>query len=79
MRELTEAGVLFSFEYLSYQSDTDNSNGYKRVVNAILRMGYRDNQSDKASILVGYKTVDGRNRWFYLPLLTRFNDYIIKA
>jgi hypothetical protein len=74
MRELTEAGVLFTFEYLSYQSDTD-----KRVVNAILRMGYRDNQSDKASILVGYKTVDGRNRWFYLPLLTRFNDYIIKA
>jgi hypothetical protein len=79
MRELTSAGVPFSFEYLSYNDTNYTSKGFKVIDNAILRMGYRNDQSDKSSQLIGYTSNKGDNRWFYLPLLTKFNNYIIKG
>jgi hypothetical protein len=78
MRDLTKAGVLFSFSFLSYNSTNDTTDGFKTVDSAMLRMGMRNDQSDKADVLVGYITRDGKNRWFYLPLLTAFNNYIVK-
>lgn len=77
MRVLTKAGIPFSFEYLSYNSSKGESNGFKIVTNAQLRQGYRNNQSDKASVLIGYTNNHGGNRWFYLPLLIKFNGYKI--
>jgi hypothetical protein len=76
MRKLTELGIPFSFEFLSYNSTNETSEGFKAVSKAQLRKGYRDDQSDKADILIGYESLN-KKRWFYLPLLTKFNDYTI--
>ena len=76
MRKLTELGVPFSFEFLTYNSTNGASDGFKRVDKAQLRKGFRDDQSNKSNILIGYDEM-GKNRWFYLPLLTKFNDYTI--
>ena len=78
MRELTDKGIPFSFEFLSYNSTTNMSDGFKVVSKCQLRKGYRDDQSDKSNILIGYVNEYGQNRWFYLPLLLKFNDYSIK-
>jgi hypothetical protein len=78
MRRLTELGVPFTFTFLSYNDTTRTSDGFKSITNAQLRKGYRDDQSDKANILIGYVNGDDKNRWFYLPLLTKFNGYTIK-
>ncbi|WP_051234478.1 hypothetical protein [Flavobacterium denitrificans] len=78
MRRLTELGIPFSFQFLSYNETRHASDGYKNVVNAQLRKGYRDDQSDKADILIGYVNSLGQNRWFYLPLLTTFNGLKIQ-
>lgn len=78
MRELTDKGIPFSFEFLSYNSTTNTTDGFKSVSKSQLRKGYRDDQSDKADILIGYVNEHSQNRWFYLPLLIMFNQYRIK-
>lgn len=78
MRTLTDLGIPFTFKFLSYNATTGTSDGFKEVTNAQLRKGYRDDQSDKASILIGYVNQHDGNRWFYLPLLIKFNGYTIK-
>ena len=78
MRTLTDLGIPFTFKFLSYNDTTGTSDGFKEVTNAQLRKGYRDDQSDKASILIGYVNQHDGNRWFYLPLLIKFNGYTIK-
>ena len=78
MRELTELGIPFSFKFLSFNVTKGVSDGFKEVNNAQLRKGYRDDQSDKANILIGYVNQHDGNRWFYLPLLVKFNGYTIK-
>ena len=78
MRRLTELGIPFEFEFLSYNDTTGVSQGFKKVLKSQLRKGYRDDQSDKASILIGYVNEQEGNRWFYLPLLIKFNGYTIK-
>lgn len=78
MRELTEKGIPFSFEFLSYNDTSNTSDGFKLVRKSQLRKGYRDDQSTKSSILIGYVNEYSENRWFYLPLLLKFNDYRIK-
>lgn len=78
MRLLTELGVPFEFTFLSYNSTTQSSDGFKAVRNAQLRQGYRNDQSDKAKILIGYVNKDDNNRWFYLPLLMTFNGINVK-
>lgn len=78
MRRLTELGVPFAFSFITYNDTTGVSHGMKHVVKAQLRKGYRDDQSSKADMLIGYVNEYGKNRWFYLPLLMKFNGYTIK-
>ena len=78
MRLLTELGIPFTFTFLSYNSTDQSSGGFKHVTNAQLRKGYRNDQSDKAQILIGYVNEYDRNRWFYLPLLIKFNGIQVK-
>lgn len=78
MRVLTDLGIPFSFTFLSYNSTTGVSDGFKEVHTSQLRKGYRDDQSDKASILIGYVNQHDGKRWFYLPLLMKFNGIPIK-
>lgn len=68
----------FMFTFLSYNSTTQSSDGFKTVTNAQLRKGYRNDQSDKAQILIGYVNEYDNNRWFYLPLLMTFNGIRVK-
>jgi hypothetical protein len=63
---------------MSYNETKGESGGVKVVTNAQLRMGYRNSQSNKASILIGYVNAQDGNRWFYLPLLLSFNGHKIK-
>jgi hypothetical protein len=78
MRTLTDLGIPFSFKFLSYNATTRTSDGFKEVSNAQLRKSYRDDQSKKADLLIGYVNQHDGNRWFYLPLLIKFNGYTIK-
>jgi hypothetical protein len=78
MRQYTKAGVPFEFTYMSYNSTKGTTAGLKKIANAQLRKGYRNDQSDKSQVLIGYVNGYGQNRWFYLPLLLSFNGYTIK-
>ena len=78
MRLLTDLGIPFTFTFLSYNSTTGDSDGFKMVSNGQLRKGYRNDQSDKAQILIGYVSQYDCNRWFYLPLLMTFNGIKVK-
>ena len=78
MRALTELGIPFEFEFLSFNTKSNTTDGFKSVSKAQLRKGYRDDQSSKADILIGYVNAHDGNRWFYLPLLIKFNGHIIQ-
>lgn len=78
MRLLTELGIPFTFTFLSYNATDKTSSGFKNIRNAQLRKGYRNDQSDKAQILIGYVNEYDCNRWFYLPLLVKFNGIQVK-
>lgn len=78
MRTLTDLGIPFTFIFLSYNATTGTSEGFKEVTNAQLRKSYRDDQSKKADLLIGYVNQHDGSRWFYLPLLIKFNGYTIK-
>lgn len=78
MRTFTDLGIPFEFKFLSYNATTGKSDGFKQVTNAQLRKGYRDDQSSKSQLLIGYVNENDANRWFYLPLLIMFNGYRIK-
>jgi hypothetical protein len=78
MRSMTELGIPFEFEFLSFNSKSNTTDGYKSVSKAQLRKGYRDDQSSKADILIGYVNAQDGKRWFYLPLLTKFNGHTIQ-
>ncbi|WP_372744278.1 hypothetical protein [Lutibacter sp.] len=75
MRELTELNIPFSFGFYTCNTTNGTSDGYKVVSKGLLRVGYRDNQSGKANVLIGYIDVqkEDKNRWFYIPLLMMFN------
>lgn len=76
MRALTRINVPFSFGYISYSEDLKSSDGYKSVDKALLRSGYRDDQSKKSRLLIAYTdyTDEDKHRQFYLPLLMMFNN-----
>lgn len=78
MRRLTELGIPFTFSFFSYNATNGTTEGVKHVTKAQLRKGYRDEQSKKSDILIGYVNAHDGNRWFYLPLLVKFNGYTIK-
>jgi len=76
MRELTAAGVPFDIEFYSYQESKNISEGYKTRDNVVLRTGLSKRYSDKADLLIGFKDGD-KDRFFYLPLLIKFNNKYI--
>ena len=79
MRQLTECGIPFSFEFYSYNSTKNISYGIKKVDKALLRLGLRDDQSDKSQVLIAYTNHNEHtDRFFNLPLLTKFNGIAIK-
>jgi len=74
MREMSHAGIPFSITYQSYNHTKGTSKGTKFVDKAILRKGYKNDQSNKSDMLIAYKDVEtGKERQFYLPLLLKFN------
>jgi|SRR5690606_5490385 hypothetical protein len=78
MRELTELGIPFSFEFHTYNQSKGITNGLKKVDKALLRLGFSPKQSKKHKTLIAYKEFVGteeKNRFFYLPLLSKFNNH----
>lgn len=75
MRDLTELNIPFSIGFYKCDTTNNKSDGYKVVNKALLRSGYRTNQSNKADVLIAYIDYDSEdnNRHFYLPLLMMFN------
>jgi len=80
MKELTELGSTFSFSFMSYSTKKKESDGIVIIERAILRKGYRDDQSDLSHQLIGYIDMHNadKNRFFHLPLLLSFNNYKVK-
>lgn len=79
MREQSKSGMPFSFSYISFNNTTGKSEGVKHVNKALLRKGYKSNQSDKKDILIAYEDIDkGKNRQFYLPLLIKYEGICLK-
>jgi hypothetical protein len=79
MKQLTECGIPFSFQFYSYSSNSGTSNGIKQVDKALLRLGLRKDQSDKADTLIAYTDcTTNQPRFFNLPLLIMFNGITIK-
>ena len=79
MRALTKVNVPFSLSFISYSEVHQKSDGLKVVEKALLRQGYRDNQSEYSNILIAYTDYSNKeaDRHFYLPLLMTFNNQII--
>ncbi len=78
MRTLTELGIPFSFEFYSYNSTKDISYGLKKVDKALLRLGLRQDQSDKSEVLIAYTNYTSNTpKFFYLPLLMKLNGISI--
>lgn len=80
MRSMSASGIPFSFSFISYSEAKQCSEGYKVVEKAILRAGYRADQSEYHNILIAYYDyTDNRDceRQFYLPLLITFNGMTI--
>ena len=75
MRKLTDLGIPITFSFLSYNETKSTTKGFKDATKAQLRKGYRDDQSKKSDILIGYVNAHEGKRWFYLPLLMKFNGY----
>lgn len=74
MRELTKIGAPFTFEYISFNSSKGVSDGVKKVSKALLRTGFSRDKSEYSEILIGYTNEpENSPRWFYLPLLMKFN------
>lgn len=80
MRQLSDAGIPFTFGFYTYNASKNKTDGYKVVPRALFRLGLRNDQSDKAHILVAYSdhSKGGADRFFYLPLLMMFNGYVVK-
>lgn len=76
MRQLTKINVPFSMSFITYSEQLRTTNGLKIVERALLRKGYRDNQSSYSNILIAYTdyTDTQADRQFYLPLLMTFNN-----
>lgn len=80
MKELTEAGIPFSFTYCALDTTRGTSSGIKTVSKALLRKSMREDQSDLSHQLISFVNVSNKEvcRQFHLPLLLKFNNYSIK-
>jgi hypothetical protein len=73
MRKLTENGIPFSVEYVSY-NESGSSNGLVAVNKAILR----PNRKSSSTTLIAYTNLDkDEPRFMHLPLITKFNGKVI--
>lgn len=80
MRELSAKNIPFSFGFITCNTSTQSSNGYKVVKKALLRNGMSHTQSALSNILIGYidyDKTDDLNRWFQYPLLIMFNGQTV--
>lgn len=74
MRTLSEANIPFSFGYFSYSGQLKTGGVYKEVKAAVLRSGYREDQSDLHNVLIAYTDLKNEgDRHFYYCLLATFN------
>lgn len=80
MKELTEAGIPFSFTFMSLNTTKGTSDGFKVINKALLRKSLRADQSDKSHELISYTNHDNQetDRFFNISLLMKFNEYTIK-
>lgn len=80
MRQLSDAGVPFSFTFNSLNTTKQTTEGLISVPRAVLRMGLRDDQSKLAHQLIAYRDLNKGDvpKFFHLPLLMSFNEHIIK-
>ncbi len=80
MRKLSMDNIPFSFSYLGCNLSLKKSDGFKEIKKAKLRVGLSSDKGIKSRSLIGYIDLEtNENRWFYLPLLTSFNQYEIKC
>lgn len=80
MRKLSANNIPFSISFLACNLTTGNSDGFKEIKKAKLRIGLSADKGIKSRSLIGYIDLEtNENRWFYLPLLTSFNQYEIKC
>jgi len=79
MRELTTMGIPFTFEFVTCNLSNNSSKGFRVVDKALLRTGLSRDTSSKSEILIGYtEEPNAEPRWFYLPLLKKFNGIQVK-
>jgi len=80
MRKLSDDNIPFSFSFLKCNLSTKQSDGFKEIKKAKLRVGLSSEHGIKSRSLIGYIDLEtNQDRWFYLPLLTSFNQYEIKC
>lgn len=78
MRQLSECNVPFSISFIGYSEQQRMSSGLKIVQRALIRTGYRDDQSQIANSLLAYTNMeDERPRQCYIALLMTFNEHKI--
>ena len=74
MRELSAAGIPFSFSFQTYSEQRNTTNGVKQVNKAVLRSGISKKKSDKGDILIAYEDLGNEGYGtLNLPLLLTFN------
>lgn len=77
MRDLSNLNIPFSFGFISCNTNTGLSKGYRVIKKGLLRQGLRGDQSKKADSLIAYTDyddkVEDKPRFFYYPLLMMFN------
>ena len=74
MRKLSDDNVPFSITFLTCNLSKRTTVGFKAVERAKLRVGLSTDKGIKSRSLIGYIDLDtNENRWFYLPLLMKFN------
>ncbi len=75
MRYLSENGIPFSMEFISFSKDAQLSKGVITVDNALLRAGRPTNSP---SLIAYTNLASDEPKHFHLPLLTKFNGNLIK-
>jgi hypothetical protein len=76
MRVLSTDNIPFSFSFVTCDLSKRCSNGVKEVRKAKLRTGLTQEKGIKSKSLIGYVDLEtNQNRWFYLPLLIKFNQF----
>lgn len=74
MRRLTKIGVPFSMEFKTWNDTKKTTEGIRVVDKALLRTGFRKDQSDHSETIVAfYEYPGGLPRFFHIELLQRFN------